>query len=159
MGELFGQIRMEARFLAARCAILAGDSATATEDLAAAAETARRGRVGAADRTTINAGLAALDGRPRDAVVLYREALREWRDLGMVWDEALCAIDMAVLLDPADPEVAAAAESARAILVGLRARPFVERLDAAMARGSQPAEREAPTSPEPSAVPIADARP
>jgi hypothetical protein len=79
--------------------------------------------------------------------------LRAWRDLGCAWDEALAAIDMAMLLDPAEPEVRAAAERARDILVGLRARPFLERLEAAMAgvtpaagaRGA-PAPAERPTS-------------
>ena len=43
---------------------------------------------------------------------------------------------MATLLDPADPEVRAAAESAREILVLLEATPFVVRLDAALASSS-----------------------
>ena len=43
---------------------------------------------------------------------------------------------MAILLDPADPEVRAAAEAAREILVRLGAAPFIERLDAALASTS-----------------------
>ena len=81
-------------------------------------------------------GIAALEGRPADALPLYREALRAWRDLGLAWDEALCGLDMALLLDPADPEVRAAAEAAREILVRLEAAPFIARLDAALARSS-----------------------
>ncbi|MGH2513909.1 MAG: hypothetical protein ACRDGQ_14660, partial [Candidatus Limnocylindrales bacterium] len=38
-----------------------------------------------AGRRTLEAGIAALDGRPDDAVPLYREALRAWRELGLVW--------------------------------------------------------------------------
>ena len=45
---------------------------------------------------------------------LYRRALALWRDLGLVWNEAICGIDMATLLDPADPEVCEAADRARA---------------------------------------------
>jgi hypothetical protein len=41
---------------------------------------------------------------------------------------------MATLLDPSDPEVRAAAEAAREILVRLGAKPFLERLEAAMAK-------------------------
>ena len=67
-------------------------------------------------------------------MALYRDALRGWRDLGLAWDEALCGLDMATLLDPADPEVRAAADAAREILVRLEAAPFLARLDAAMAR-------------------------
>ena len=86
----------------------------------------------------IRAGIAALEGRSRDALGLYRELLREWRDLGLVWDEARGAIDMATLLDPSDPEVSAAAEAARVILTSLGATPFLERLDAAMVRRPVP---------------------
>jgi class 3 adenylate cyclase/tetratricopeptide (TPR) repeat protein len=89
-----------------------------------------------ADRTTIRAGIAALEGRATGALALYREALRAWRGLGLAWDEALTAIDMATLLDPAQPEVREAAEIGRGILLRLGARPFIERLDAALSRGA-----------------------
>jgi hypothetical protein len=76
----------------------------------------------------------ALDGRPADALPIYREALRAWSDLGLAWDEALCELDMALLVDPAEPEVQAAAATAREILVRLEAAPFIARLDAALVR-------------------------
>jgi len=82
-----------------------------------------------ASRMTLRAGLAALDGRTADALALYREALHTWRDLGLIWDEALGAIDMTTALDLSEPEVQAAAEAAREILVRLGARPFIDRLD------------------------------
>ena len=67
---------------------------------------------------------------------------------------------MAILLGPDEPEAAAAADAARTILTDLGARPFLERLDAAMAARSAPAEREARTTRDPrSAVPTAEARP
>jgi hypothetical protein len=86
------------------------------------------------NRRTIRAGLAALEGRPGDALAAFREALAGWRDLGSPWREALTAITMATLLEPTDPEVRAAAEAAREILVRLGAAPFIARLDAALAR-------------------------
>jgi hypothetical protein len=58
---------------------------------------------------------------------------------------------MATLLDPADPEVRAAADAAREILVRLRAAPFIARLDAALARPSDGAGHSA--APEPTSVP------
>ena len=58
--------------------------------------------------------------------------------MGPIWDEALCSIDMALLLDPNEPDVAAAADAARTILVRLGAAPFIERLDEAMARRPVP---------------------
>jgi len=91
-----------------------------------------------ATETTISAGLAALSGWSDDARMKYRTALRSWRDLGLPFDEALTAIDMATLLDPAEPEVWAAAESAREILTGLKAQPFLDRLEAAIHRSSPP---------------------
>ena len=86
-----------------------------------------------ARRTVVEAGIAVADGRPVEAVDLDRRALRGLRDLGCVWEEALVGIDMAILLDPADPEVRAAIESARDILVRLGARPYLDRLEAAVA--------------------------
>jgi hypothetical protein len=133
VGRLFVQARMEAFLLAARCALLASDAAAARDHLAMAESTGRRGRVLDADATTINAGIAALEGRARESLGLYREALRVWRDLGLAWDEARCAIDMALLLGPSDPEVSAAADAARVILTALGATPFLERLESAMA--------------------------
>jgi hypothetical protein len=55
---------------------------------------------------------------------------------------------MVTVLDPSTPEVRAAAESTRAILERLGAKPYLERLNAALARGvGTPRERElaAPT--------------
>jgi len=43
---------------------------------------------------------------------------------------------MATLLEPTLPEVNAAADAARDILTRLRAAPFLDRLAAAVARGS-----------------------
>ena len=80
----------------------------------------------------IRAGLAALAGRPDESLGLYREVIPAWRALGLPWDEALVGIDMATLLDPSHPEVRATAASSREILVRLEARPFIERLDAAL---------------------------
>jgi class 3 adenylate cyclase/predicted ATPase len=131
----------ESRELIRRAAQLAGFIAVCSRDLAGLQratklfdEVGSRGAAGGAALTTLAGGLAALEGRPDEALGTYRRALESWRDLGLPWDEALCAIGMATLLDPAQPEVRAAAEVAREILVRLGARPFLERLDAAMAR-------------------------
>lgn len=64
------------------------------------------------------------------AVVLYREAPRSWRDLGLVWDEALCGLDMVLLLDATLPEVRAAADYVRETFTRLGAVPFLAKLDA-----------------------------
>ncbi len=115
-------------------ALCGRDLAGAQACLDAVQSIGRRGRWLAAGRTTIRAGIAALEDRPDEARSLYSESLRGWHELGMPWEEALTAIDMATLLDPADPAVRAAAQAAHEILAGLGARPFVERLAEAMAR-------------------------
>ena len=141
--EIFPPGKEEATLLAARCDILSRDAGLARADLARMDASPRRGRAIDADRATILAGIAGLEDRTAEALAGYRQVLGVWRDLGLVWDEALCAIDMATVLDPTDPEVRAAGEAAREILVRLRAVPFVERLDAALGRVAVPVHRPA----------------
>jgi class 3 adenylate cyclase/tetratricopeptide (TPR) repeat protein len=121
--------------MASRVSLEERDAVAAAFDLAALEATGTHGPAIDARRASIRAGLAALDNRPADALSLYADASRGFRDLGLPVDEALTAIEMATLLDPALPEVRAATDAARDILTGLRARPFIDRLDAAMARG------------------------
>ncbi len=53
--------------------------------------------------------------------------------MGLRFDVAMTALDMAALLGPGQPAVRAAAAEAREILVELGAKPLVERLDRLMA--------------------------
>jgi len=123
--------------MAARAALLARDAAGATADLAAYDRAGWHGPYVEARRAEIRAGIAALEGRPAEALGLYADALRRFRDLGVQLDAAFTSIEMATLLDPSLPEVIAAAEAGRATLVRLGARPFIERLDAALARTAE----------------------
>ena len=123
-------------FYAAICALWERNRERAAAALAALDATGVHGRVVDIDRRTIRAGLAALDGRAGDALSAFREALAGWRDLGAPWRESLTGITMATLLEPAGPEVRAAAKAAREILVRLEAAPFIARLDAALAPSS-----------------------
>jgi hypothetical protein len=109
------------------------------EDPRAALEASREG-------IALNLRLGARSFQTMDNAVTaagYRHVLGVWRDLGLVWDEALCAIDMARVLDPTDPEVRAAADAAREILVRLEAARFIDRLDAALAPVAAPIARSA----------------
>jgi len=130
---VFAQGADLAGVIAARAALWGRDADGARADLAGLEARGSHRRVPATERRCIRAGILALDGRTDEALATYREVLRTWRDLGCAWDEALTAIDMATLVDPSEAEVRAAAERGREILVGLRARPFLERLEAAMA--------------------------
>ena len=94
------------------------------------------GAWGRADRLMLSAASAAIDGQPGEAMTGYRQALAAWRDLGLPWEEALCAISMAGLLDPTEPEVRASGARAREYLTRLGAKPFLERLETALSRGS-----------------------
>jgi class 3 adenylate cyclase/tetratricopeptide (TPR) repeat protein len=125
-----------ARPRAARAALWFGDGAAALDDLSALEASGIHGPAVETDRLTLRAGLAAIGGRPTEALPIYRDALRAWRDLGLAWDEALCGLDMVLLLDLAEPEVREVAEATRELLVRLEAAPFVARLDAAFARRS-----------------------
>jgi class 3 adenylate cyclase/tetratricopeptide (TPR) repeat protein len=120
--------------LAARASLLVRDAASAAADLEALGATGLHGPAIEARRASINAGLAALDGRPAEALPLYRDSIRRFRDLGLPIDEAFTGIEMATLLDPAEPDVRAAADAAHEILTRLGGRPFLERLEEAVQR-------------------------
>ena len=115
-------------------AIWAGDLEGALEQMSVFKSVGGSGPVNDARHFTLLAGVAALEGKRAEALDQYREALRNWRTSGGVWDEALTGITMAQLLDQDDPEVAEVIASTRAILERLGARPYIERLDAAVAR-------------------------
>jgi class 3 adenylate cyclase/tetratricopeptide (TPR) repeat protein len=130
--------------LGARAALWDGDAVTAHRLLETLAEASFWGLALEADRSCLEAGIAALEGRPADALAGYREALRAYHQIGLAFDEALAAIDMATLLDPAErelPEVLAAVATARETLTNIGAAPFVSRLDAAGARRPEALDR------------------
>ena len=81
------------------------------------------------DAQALDAGIAALEGRTSDAIEHYREALDGYRDLGLSYDIARVAFDMAAVLPPGDPAVVAAVAEARRILTDLGAAPLLARLE------------------------------
>ena len=120
--------------IGARAALWAGDKAGAAAIVVQIEAAVIRGQAFGLDLVTLRAGISALEGRRADAVAGYREALRGWRGLGLAFDEALAVVDLAIVLVPTESEMAEAAsviESAREILAGLGALPFLARLDAA----------------------------
>jgi hypothetical protein len=123
---------------AAHAALWTGDIEGARADLAAVDATGVHGPSVEADRRTIRAGIAAAEGRTSEALVLYREGLRAWRDLGLDLDEALCGLDAVHMLGTTEPEVRQIADSTREILARLGATPFLARLDTALAGAAAP---------------------
>jgi len=132
----------------ARAALWDRDVEAVRADLEAIDATGVHGPIVEARRGTLRAGIAALEGRTAEAVSLYRDALRGWRELGIAWDEALTGLDMATVLDPTDPDVRSAAATSREIFSRLGARPFLERLEVTVARPGSTA----PTEPQASAT-------
>ena len=83
---------------------------------------------------TLRAGIAALSDRSSEAGAAFRDAARQWRDLGLQFDLALCHLDLLATLGPSAPSARAAADEARLILIGLKAEPFIDRLESLEAR-------------------------
>jgi hypothetical protein len=120
--------------LAVRAALWSGDLATARRLLETPALAPFWGPVLEADRTRLGAGIAALEGRSADTLAGFLDALRAYNQLGLPFEEAACAVDMAILLPGVEresPAAATAIASARETLTRLGAAPFLDRLDAA----------------------------
>ncbi len=118
--------------LAARAALWSGDLATARRLLETPALAPFWGPVLQADRTRLGAGIAALEGRSADTLAGFLDALRAYNQLGLPFEEAACAVDMALLLPGVErdsPSAAAAITTARETLTRLGAAPFLARLD------------------------------
>ena len=87
-------------------------------------------------RIAARAGLAALDGRFDEAVAGYREVLGRLRSIGADFEVARSALDFVLLVGPDHPAARGAAAEARPIFERVKARPYLERLDAALAGGA-----------------------
>jgi len=100
-----------------------------------------------ASRMAARAGIAALEGHRDEAIAGYRDALERHRAIGEDFEVACVALDFVRFVGPDESAARAAAEEARAIFERVRARPWLQRLDAALARpaGPSPAQ-EAPTA-------------
>ena len=133
---------------AAGIALTLGEADVAAADLAALDATGFHTPYLELQRRRVRAGLAALEGRTSEAARAYRDVLQEMLDRGYAWDHALVSVEMAKLVGPSEPDVIAAAAVARSTLERMRAKPLLERLDAALDRpaaepprpGSSPAE-------------------
>ena len=145
--RLSGQFAPARYPAAARVALWAGDPKAAAEDLDALAAIGAHGPAIELRTVAIRAGIAAASNRTSEALRLYLVTLEQARDLKLPWEEALIGLDMAILLDTAMPEVRLAAESARDILAGLGAKPFLAQLDATMMRQQTTAEDPEPATP------------
>jgi class 3 adenylate cyclase/tetratricopeptide (TPR) repeat protein len=113
-------------------ALMGADPGRAAAALAAHEGTGQHGRLSTLDRRLLRAGLAALDGRRVEAIREARAVLLEYERMGLPWRQAVGTLMLVATVGTDEPEVRALAEAAREILVRLGARPFLERLDAAL---------------------------
>jgi hypothetical protein len=121
--------------LAARASLWAGDAAGAREALERLNRTMFRGQALSMDKSSIEAGIAALEGREAEALALYRQTIEGWRALKLAWDEALTVVDMVTFLGASGSEERASADWARGTLTDLGALPYLERLESALTTG------------------------
>ena len=94
------------------------------------------GRATTANGVAARAGIAALEGHQADAIQGFLDGLRQLGALGYEFDVARVALDFVLLVGPDIPEARAAGEQARVIFERVGAKPYLERLDAAMARAT-----------------------
>jgi tetratricopeptide (TPR) repeat protein len=118
--------------MAGLAGILANDPRRAAAAVAALEALPGRGPLRALDLRLLRAGLAALEGRVPEAIREARAVSTEYGRLGLPWRQALAILMLAGTVGPDHAEVRAAAGSAREIFARLGARPFLERLEAAL---------------------------
>ncbi len=118
--------------VAARGALWAGKPDLAAAVIERLRESGSRGRAVSASLRGMEGGIAAAAGRTEDALVAYRDALRQWRDLECWFDLAACELDFVHFVGGDGPDVSAAADEARSIFSRLGAPDFLRRLDEAV---------------------------
>jgi hypothetical protein len=96
------------------------------------------GRVVDVHLRALKAAVAALEGRTDEAASEYAAALADMAELGLVFDQALSALDMGRVLGIDGSAVRTALADARSILERLGARPYLERLDGLVAGAPLP---------------------
>jgi class 3 adenylate cyclase/predicted ATPase len=101
------------------------------------AELPSSGRTVETIRIWAAAGLAALEGRRDEARAGLFEAISRNREMQLDFVAAAMALDAAILL-PGDPDIRSHAEWAREVFSRVGARPFLERLEQALAAGAPP---------------------
>lgn len=105
--KIFGDFYM----VAGRAALWLRDIDKLKETVSTMAASGRRGPTFRLRRASLEAGIAALEGRS-DAAALYRGVIQGWADLQLPYDLALVRLDMALAIGGGDEARAAAREAA-----------------------------------------------
>ena len=128
------QIAMFYYFDAVRAAIWGHDLAQAREVARRMDEHPETGVAAAADRSGAHAAVAALEGRHEEASAGFRAAMAAHRSLGSDLWTARTALNFVAAMEVDDLAIREAAAEARPIFERVRARAYLEHLDAALAR-------------------------
>jgi class 3 adenylate cyclase/tetratricopeptide (TPR) repeat protein len=115
--------------VAARASFWAGDREGASRALEAMKAIGGHGRTIHAHTNTIEAGLAAADGRMEDAAARYAEAISHWRALDSQFEMALAQLDFVRFVGGERPDVLTAGEEARRVFQAIGSQPLLRRLD------------------------------
>jgi len=83
-------------------------------------------------RRRIRGATRELAGDAEHAATAYRDAIRQWRDIGAAFDLALCELDFVKLVGGENPDAKSAAEEAEGIFRRLGAPAFLQRLNDAV---------------------------
>ncbi|MGH2428997.1 MAG: AAA family ATPase [Candidatus Limnocylindria bacterium] len=129
--------RHEALPLAHRAAVWGRDLRRVREISERSQRVPWHGPLPEAHRRAEAAALAALEGRRAEALAAFRESRASLQGMER-WFAAARASLEAIILLPDDPEVRSWADDARATFESLRARPYLDRLDEALASAGAP---------------------
>jgi tetratricopeptide (TPR) repeat protein len=150
-----------AHVYAASAAVLLGDSERVRHSLGVIERNGRRGRFSMNAADEFRAAILAFEGRRSEAVQLYGEVVRRFRDLGTPVPAAITTMEAVTLLGLDDPQIRGLVDDARALWTKLGAQAMLERLDEAIGRGplakaassakipARPAAERVPASPKP----------
>jgi hypothetical protein len=129
---------------AARAAARSGDLAGIKE--AIHAMEGQPGRVSAGIRREAEAATAVLEGRRSEGIAGFIDAIRRWRELGLEFEAAVCALNLVTMVGPGEIESRAAGLFAGGVFQRLGASPHHALLERAMraVAAAPPPRREAP---------------
>ncbi len=141
--DLGSQITQIYLSYAIRDLILAGDLEGARAATERHREEAPGHQIDVAFGIAARAGIAALEGRPDEAIEGYREALARLSAIHLDWVVALVGFEFVSVVGADHPATREAAARSRAIFERVGARPWLAKLDAAMASSPSKAARPA----------------
>jgi len=128
----------------ARAALWLGDARLAGAQVELLRALGFRGRANRTSLHTVEAGLAALEGRRGHAIPAYREATAAWRELICDGGLAFALLDMVKLLGADTAEGREAGAELRPLLERLDGRALLSILDGLEASAPAPARQPAP---------------